>query len=110
MLLQIDALRALGTEVFMAAGAPAAVAASVTEALVRAEMDGMGSHGFSRIPFYADQALSGKVQADAEPILTQPAPGVVRVDAAYGFAFPAIQAGLEVLPLCARPRAWRCWG
>lgn len=101
MLLDVNALHALGVAVFRAAGASEQVAACVTDALVLAELDGIPSHGFSRIPFYADQALSGKVAVRAEPVLSCPAPTMVRVDAGNNFAFPAINAGLEkAIPLC----------
>lgn len=70
---------------------------------MRAELDGLPSHGFSRIPFYVDQALSGKVKAQAIPLVRQPAPAAVLVDAGNGFAFPAILAGLEkAIPLARR--------
>lgn len=101
MLLHVKALRELGLDVFRAVGASEQVAACVTDALVLAELDGIPSHGFSRIPFYADQALSGKVAVKAKPVVSCPAPTMVRVDAGHNFAFPAIEAGLEkAMPLC----------
>ena len=95
-----EQLQDLGMAVFREAGVPEEAAASVVEALVRAELDGLPSHGFSRIPFYVDQALSGKVKARAIPLVRQAAPAAVLVDAGNGFAFPAILAGLEkAIPL-----------
>ncbi len=70
-------------------------AAIVAEALVAAELDGLGSHGLARLLAYADQALCGKVDGFAVPEIAWPARSAVRVDARNGFAFPAIQAGLE---------------
>ena len=70
-------------------------AAITAKALVAADADGLASHGVSRIPFYADQALSGKVNGHAVPLVEQSAAAVVKVDAAYGFAYPAIQQGLK---------------
>ena len=90
-------LRELGLDVFRKLGASDHVSQCVVDALVHAEMDGIPSHGFSRIPFYADQALSGKVKADAIPSFRQTAPGVLKVDAANGFAYPAIDKGLTLL-------------
>ncbi|MDE5879371.1 MAG: Ldh family oxidoreductase [Desulfovibrio sp.] len=95
MKLHEDELRELGLAVFAAAGVPEENAASVVEALVMAELDGLPSHGFSRIPFYVNQALSGKVKGAVRPEVSQPAPAVVLVDAGEGYAFPAIRAGLE---------------
>lgn len=103
MILSVEQLRELGMAIFVRAGVPEDVAASVVRALVLAELDGIPSHGFSRIPFYVDQAQSGKVDAKARPAISQPAPASVLVDARHGFAFPAIEAGLErAVPLARR--------
>ena len=103
MILTPEQLQDLGMAVFREAGVPKESSASVVEALVRAELDGLPSHGFSRIPFYVDQALSGKVKARAIPLVRQAAPAAVLVDAGNGFAFPAILAGLEkAIPLARR--------
>lgn len=67
----------------------------VAEALVAAEADGLASHGVSRVPFYADQAKSGKVNGRATPEVGVPSVAAVRVDAQNGFAFPAMRAGLN---------------
>lgn len=100
MKLSYDAMRELGMAAFRAAGVPEDTAACVTDALLLAELDGMPSHGFSRIPFYVDQAKSGKVRAGARPRVTHPAPAITVVDADGGYAFPAIEAGLkETAPL-----------
>ena len=75
-------------------------AAATVEALLAAERDGLPSHGLSRLPFYLDQAASGKVDASAVPrVETQGA--VVRVDAAHGLASPAVEKGLEAGYQCA---------
>ncbi|CAH1652546.1 Ldh family oxidoreductase [Chelatococcus asaccharovorans] len=73
-------------------------AASVARALVAAEADGLKGHGLSRVPSYAAQAKVGKVDGFARPAITRPAPGVVAIDAAHGFAYPAIDAALAALP------------
>lgn len=66
----------------------------VARALVAADLDGLTSHGISRLPSYADQAASGKVDGHAQPDVETPAPALVRVDARCGFAFPAIESGM----------------
>jgi (2R)-3-sulfolactate dehydrogenase (NADP+) len=70
-------------------------AKAVADALVAAEADGMPSHGMSRLVAYAGQAASGKVNGRAAPVLTQPKPSVIQVDACSGFAYPAMNMGLE---------------
>lgn len=102
MKLSFTEMRKLGISVFRAAGAPEDTAACVTDALLLAELDGMPSHGFSRIPFYVDQARSGKVKADARPEASHPAPALTVVDARCGYAFPAIETGLRLTVPLAR--------
>jgi (2R)-3-sulfolactate dehydrogenase (NADP+) len=77
-------------------------AAIVAKALVAAEADGLKGHGLSRVPTYAAQSASGKVDGHATPVVTRPRPGVVAVDAAHGFAYPAIEAALADLPAVTR--------
>jgi (2R)-3-sulfolactate dehydrogenase (NADP+) len=88
-------LRALAERVLVAAGTSAENAAPVASALIAAEMEGLTSHGLARLPFYADQVRSGKVDGTAAPIVSRPAAGVVHVDAQDGFAFPAIEIGMR---------------
>ena len=100
MLIQESALRELGLKIFIAAGLADNVAREVVAPLVRAELDGIPSHGFSRIPFYVEQIRSGKINSKAAPVIHQPAPSMVCVDACHGLAFPAIAQGLrKALPV-----------
>jgi (2R)-3-sulfolactate dehydrogenase (NADP+) len=77
------------------AGTAAAAAASVARALTRAEADGLSSHGLARIPAYCAQVRSGKVDGRAEPELVPLGPSGARVDARYGFAFPALDLAID---------------
>jgi (2R)-3-sulfolactate dehydrogenase (NADP+) len=74
----------------------------VADALIAAEADGLASHGLSRLPAYADQAIAGKVDGFARPKVETLGPAAIRVDAATGFAFPAIRVGLDALIPLAR--------
>jgi (2R)-3-sulfolactate dehydrogenase (NADP+) len=76
-------------------------AASVARALVGAELAGQGGHGLRRMPSYCAQALSGKVDGMAQPQATELRPGALAVDAAHGFAYPAIDLALSWLPKAA---------
>jgi (2R)-3-sulfolactate dehydrogenase (NADP+) len=73
-------------------------AKSVARALVLAEADGLKGHGLSRVPIYAAQAKIGKVDGHATPQLTRRKPALIAVDAASGFAYPAIELAETVLP------------
>src|SRR5258708_37166690 len=93
--LGLEPLRTLATAVLERAKTLPENARIVAEALVAAEADGLASHGLSRLPAYADQALAGKVDGFARPKVERVAAAALRVDAATGFAFPAIRLGLE---------------
>ena len=95
MLIQECALRELGLKIFSVAGIADNLAHEVVNPLVLAELDGIPSHGFSRVPFYVEQIRSGKVNSKAVPVISLPAPALVRVDACHGLAFPAIAQGLR---------------
>jgi (2R)-3-sulfolactate dehydrogenase (NADP+) len=86
---------ALARRVLAHSKVSAQASASVAAALVAAEADGLASHGLSRLPAYADQAKSGKVDGFATPVLTRTAKASLRVDARDGFAYPAITLGLD---------------
>jgi (2R)-3-sulfolactate dehydrogenase (NADP+) len=88
---------ALITAALCAADTGQIAAASTARALTRAEADGHGGHGLSRVPSYAAQSQSGKVRGQAVPTLTQVAPAALRVDAGHGFAFPAFDLILAPL-------------
>lgn len=77
-------------------------ALSVAKALVSAEMDGQQGHGLSRVPSYAAQSASGKVDGRAIPAVTERQNAAVRIDAAGGFAYPAIDLALSELRALAR--------
>jgi (2R)-3-sulfolactate dehydrogenase (NADP+) len=88
-------LRTLALRVLVASGAIEANAAPTADALIAAELDDIASHGLSRLPLYADQIRSGKVDGRAVPEATRPAKAVIRIDAHDGLAFPAIALGIE---------------
>ena len=77
------------------AGTAAAAAASVARAIARAEADGLSSHGLARIPAYCAQVRTGKVEGRAAPKLVPLGPSGARVDARYGFAFPALDLAID---------------
>jgi (2R)-3-sulfolactate dehydrogenase (NADP+) len=77
-------------------------ARSVARAIVGAEADGLKGHGLSRLPSYAAQAKAGKVDGFAEPVVTWPKPAIAAVDAAHGFAYPALDRAGETLLEVAR--------
>ncbi|MFG1374707.1 Ldh family oxidoreductase [Xanthobacter oligotrophicus] len=86
----------------VASGASSVNALSVTASVVAAEAEGVHSHGLARLPTYCAHAKVGKIDGKAVPTLSRPRPGQVLVDAADGFAHPAIDLGLPALIEAAR--------
>lgn len=84
------------------AGASAQNATSVARSTMKAERDGIRSHGLLYVPIYAEHVACGKVDGMAEPVVKRSRPGAICVDAASGFAHPAIDAGWQVLSDAAR--------
>jgi len=76
-------------------------ARSVARALVAAEADGLKGHGLARLPTYLQMVRSGKIDGRARPSATRPHPGALAVDAAHGFACPALDLAVEQLPAIA---------
>lgn len=99
--IDLQSLAELATRALVAGNTSQENARVVAAALVAADADGIASHGVSRVPFYADQAASGKVDGHAKPIAHRPTAAVVAVDAGCGFAYPAIALGLDAAAECA---------
>ena len=100
--LTLTQAEALVTAALMRANSSEGNARSVARALVMAEADGLKGHGLSRAPMYAAQAKVGKVDGQAVPTLTRMKPALIAVEAANGFAYPAIELAETVLPEMAR--------
>ncbi|NKC16453.1 MAG: Ldh family oxidoreductase [Gammaproteobacteria bacterium] len=95
--LSLAQLHELTRSVLRANNTSEANAQAVARALVAAEADGQKGHGASRIPSYAAQSRSGKVDGFAAPSCTEIGPGAVRIDARCGFAYPALELAIEAL-------------
>ena len=95
--LALEELRDLVVAGLVAHATHPANARPVADALLAAEMDGQAGHGLSRVPFYAAQSASGKVDGHAVPRAEPVGPCAWRIDACNGFAFPALDLALEKL-------------
>lgn len=96
--LTLDDARGLVADALIRAGTAPGNAAAVARALVAAEADGLKGHGLSRVPTYAAQVKAGKVDGHATPALERRSPGVLAIDAALGFAYPALELAVAELP------------
>jgi len=100
--MSLEQVGELAASALEGAGASPENAASVSCSTVRAERDGIRSHGLLYVPIYAEHVVCGKVDGKAIPDVKQSRPGAISVDAASGFAHPAIDAGWELLTGAAR--------
>jgi len=91
----VPALTDLVTRALSCAGANATMAAATAEALVDAELQGLASHGISRIPQYAMHLRNGRADGNAIPIIAKAKGAAVLVDAQNGLAFPACALAVQ---------------
>lgn len=89
-------------DVFIAHGTSSDVAQVLAENCATAQRDGAHSHGIFRMPGYLSSLASGWVDGLALPVVEEAGPAFVRVDAANGFAQPALAAGRPMLVQKAR--------
>jgi len=101
--LTLDDGHRMAMAALVAKGCSDAQARAIADTVMAAERDGAKSHGLFRIPFYVKAIEQAGAVADAEPELTELAPGVLRVDARFGFAPLALEAGAD--PLAERARS-----
>ncbi|MGE5088895.1 MAG: Ldh family oxidoreductase [Candidatus Levyibacteriota bacterium] len=95
-------LNDLAARALRRAGAAQAMAEATARALVDADLQGLASHGVSRIPQYATHLANGRADGRAVARVVRSRGGAVLVDAACGLAFPA--CALAVAEAIARAR------
>ena len=98
--LRLEDLNALVVEILVAHDTDRGNAERVAKAIVAAEADGQKGHGASRVPSYAGQARSGKVDGRATPEAIRLTDSAAIVDARDGFAYPAIELAQRTLLDC----------
>jgi (2R)-3-sulfolactate dehydrogenase (NADP+) len=91
----VTALTDLATRALSCAGANATMAAATAEALVDAELQGLTSHGMSRIPQYAMHLRNGRADGNAFPAIAKARGAALLVDAHNGLAFPACALAVQ---------------
>ena len=101
-LMRFEQVLALADAALRGCGVSAANAAPVARSIACAERDGQAIVGLSYLPTYCDHAACGKVDGQAQPRLARRSAVALHVDAATGFAHPALAAGLPALAEAAR--------
>ncbi|WP_305764192.1 Ldh family oxidoreductase [Caulobacter sp. S45] len=95
--LTLDEVRDLARRVLTRQGLSPAHVEAVAETLVAGERDEAAAHGIYRLLVCDHTIRAGKVVLDAEPVLQDTAPGVVKVDAQGGYHQLAFRLGLPAL-------------
>lgn len=101
-LVSLDIIEAYALRALVEAGATPANARPVARSIRLAEADDIRSVGLGYLATYLAHLRTCKVDGKAVPVVTQRAAGVVHVDAANGFAHPALEAGFPALAVAAR--------
>lgn len=100
--LSVTDARDLIRSALIGSGTSAVNATYFTEAILDTELSGLEGHGFYWLQYYCQHLRSGKVDGKAVPRVAALSETSFRVDAAHGFAHPAIEAGFERLIPAAR--------
>jgi (2R)-3-sulfolactate dehydrogenase (NADP+) len=89
-----EALFQLARTAMVKAGANSKMAEAAARHLVRAEEQGLPTHGMSRVPFYCSMLRKGRADGAAEPAVGSAKPGVCLIDNRDGL--PYVSVGLAV--------------
>jgi (2R)-3-sulfolactate dehydrogenase (NADP+) len=89
--LSIEEACQLATRALRNAGASETMAASTARALVRAEAQGLASHGLVRVQQYATHLRNGRADGQAQATIARQKGAALLVDARQGLAFPACE-------------------
>jgi (2R)-3-sulfolactate dehydrogenase (NADP+) len=102
MLVSVNEIFEVSRSALLAHGAGDWQAEAVARAVARAEETGNVICGLYYLESYCLQLDSGRVDGRADPEVSRPAAGAVRVDARFGFAQPAFAKALPMALTAAR--------
>ncbi len=88
-------MHALAMRALRNAGAGDAMARTTADALVAAELQGLPSHGLSRISQYTTHLRNGRADGHASPEVARSKGAAVLIDAHQGLAFPACALAVQ---------------
>ena len=91
----LDKIESTTKQALIAHGAADWIAAHMAHAVRKAEGFGNRICGLYYVESYCQQLVTGRVNGTVEPEVTRPRPGLVQVDARFGFAQPAFHRGLS---------------
>lgn len=93
--IEISEIEAVTKHALLAHGASETVASTMADAVAWAEARDNRICGLYYLESYCQQLVTGRVKGAVTPAVTRLKPGVVEVDAGYGFAQPAFRAAFE---------------
>jgi (2R)-3-sulfolactate dehydrogenase (NADP+) len=85
----------LAREALLRAGAHEAMAGTAAQHLVRAEEQGLPTHGMSRVPFYCSMLRSGRADGKARPSMAADKAAVCLIDNADGLPYESAAWAIE---------------
>jgi LDH2 family malate/lactate/ureidoglycolate dehydrogenase len=91
-----DVLMDYGCRVFEAAGVSGDEAAWVTDCLVRANMQGVDSHGIQQVPGYVRGVQKERIKPGAKMEILKETPAVTIVDGFGGFGYSIARQAMEL--------------
>lgn len=90
----LPGLRRFAEGVLTACGSSSDNARCVTQSLIRAEHEGLSSHGLGRLPTYVDRVRAGVLNPSALPVTVSESGGCLLMDANGGFGHVAAQLAM----------------
>lgn len=91
MIISLSELHRLTLKALIAHGASEDQATATARALVKAEAQGLASHGVARVPMYCAHIRHQRVLPQATPAIIKEQAATALIDAGEGFAFPACE-------------------
>ena len=90
-----QALYQLAQAALEKAGAHSKMAQAAAEHVVRAEEQGLATHGMSRIPFYCGMLRNGRADGGAHPVLVADRAAVCLIDNRDGLPYVSVQWAMD---------------
>ncbi len=106
--LTLDEAWVLSVRTLRGAGFSPAHAEAIARTICAGQRDECHSHGLYRLIVCAHTARGGKVSTDAEPIISDAAPGLVRADAQGAYSLLAFEQARPILVEKARTQGIAC--
>jgi (2R)-3-sulfolactate dehydrogenase (NADP+) len=85
----------LAKQALLNAGAREVMADAAAQHLLRAEQQGLPTHGMSRVPFYCSMLRNGRADGAARPVLAAEKAGVCLIDNADGLPYESCAWAIE---------------